>query len=120
MSLSRRDFLKWSGTAAGGAATGACALDLAPVEAAVTSLRIKEAKVFPGVCPYCAVGCAQLIYVKDGKIVDIEGDPDTPHTEGALCPKGSSTYQLSINARRLTKPLYRAPGSDHWEEKPLD
>jgi formate dehydrogenase major subunit len=119
MSLSRRDFLKWSGTAAGGVATGTCALDLAPVEAAVTSLRIKEAKVFPGVCPYCAVGCAQLIYVKDGKIVDIEGDPDTPHTEGALCPKGSSTYQLSINARRLTKPLYRAPGSDHWEEKPL-
>ena len=86
----------------------------------MSDLRIKEAKTFPGVCPYCAVGCAQLIYVKDGKIVDIEGDPDTPHTEGALCPKGSSTYQLSVNERRLTKPLYRAPGSDRWEEKPLD
>jgi len=66
------------------------------------------------------VGCAQLIYVKDGKIVDIEGDPDTPHTEGALCPKGSSTYQLSMNERRITKGRYRAPGSDKWEEKPLD
>src|SRR5437899_790872 len=120
MSLSRRDFLKWSGTAAGGVATGTCALDLAPVEAAVTSLRIKEAKVFPGVCPYCAVGCAQLIYVKDGKIVDIEGDPDAPHTEGALCPKGSSTYQLSLNERRITGCLYRAPGATAWEEKPLD
>ena len=76
-----------------------------------TTLRIKEAQVFPGVCPYCAVGCAQLIYVKDGTIIDIEGDPDTPHTEGALCPKGSSTFQLSMNARRLTKALYRAPGS---------
>ena len=120
MSLSRREFLKYSGTSATGVALGARGVDLAPVEAAATSLRIKEAKVVPGVCPYCAVGCAQLIYVKDGKIVDIEGDPDTPHTEGALCPKGSSTYQLSINARRLTKGLYRAAGSDKWEEKPLD
>ena len=120
MSLSRRDFLKWSGTASGGVLAGTRGVDLAPVEAAATDLRIKEAKVFPGVCPYCAVGCAQLIYVKDGKIVDIEGDPDTPHTEGALCPKGSSTYQLSVNARRLTKPMYRAAGSDRWEEKPLD
>src|SRR2546422_11117987 len=65
---------------------------------------------------YCAVGCAQLIYVKDGKIVDIEGDPDAPHTEGALCPKGSSTYQLSLNERRITKCLYRAPGATTWEE----
>ena len=120
MSLSRRDFLKWSGTASGGVLAGTRGVDLAPVEAAATDLRIKEAKVFPGVCPYCAVGCAQLIYVKDGKIVDIEGDPDTPHTEGALCPKGSSTYQLSVNARRWTKPMYRAAGSDRWEEKPLD
>ncbi len=120
MSLSRRDFLKWSGGASGGVLAGTRGIDLAPVEAAVSDLRIKEAKTFPGVCPYCAVGCAQLIYVKDGKIVDIEGDPDTPHTEGALCPKGSSTYQLSVNARRLTKPMYRAAGSDKWEEKPLD
>jgi formate dehydrogenase major subunit len=120
MSLSRRDFLKLTGVTAGGVTAGARGLDLAPVEAAATSLRIKEAKVFPGVCPYCAVGCAQLIYVKDGKVVDIEGDPDTPHTEGALCPKGSSTYQLGINERRMTKCLYRAAGSDRWEEKPLD
>ncbi len=119
MSLSRREFLKYGATAAGvGVATKG--IDLAPVEAAATSLRIKEAKVFPGVCPYCAVGCPQLIYVKDNKIVDIEGDPDSPHTNGALCPKGSSTYQLSLNERRLTKGLYRAAGSDRWEEKPLD
>ena len=120
MSLSRRDFIRFSGASATGVALGVHGVNLAPVEAAATSLRIKEAKVFPGVCPYCAVGCAQLIYVKDGKIIDIEGDPDTPHTEGALCPKGSSTYQLSINDKRLTKCLYRAPGSDRWEEKPLD
>src|SRR5688572_31668585 len=120
MSLSRRDFLRYSGSAATGAAVGSRAVNLTAVEAAANTLRIKEAQVFPGVCPYCAVGCAQLIYVKDGAIIDIEGDPDTPHTEGALCPKGSSTYQLSMNARRLTKALYRAPGSATWEEKPLD
>jgi formate dehydrogenase major subunit len=119
MSLSRRDFLKYGATAAG-TAVATQSIDLAPVEAAATSIRIKEAKVYPGVCPYCAVGCPQLIYVKDNKIIDIEGDPDSPHTEGALCPKGSSTYQLSLNERRITKCLYRASGSDKWEEKPLD
>ncbi len=120
MALSRRDFLKYGGATATGVLVGGRALDLGAVESFATSIRIKEAKAFPGVCPYCAVGCAQLIYVKDGKIIDIEGDPNTPHTEGALCPKGSSTYQLSINERRWTKCMYRAPGSDKWEEKPLE
>src|SRR2546428_1526872 len=119
MSLSRRDFLRF-GAGAAGAAVAPKEIELTPVEAAATSIRIKEAKVFPGVCPYCAVGCPQLIYVKDNKIIDIEGDPDAPHTEGALCPKGSSTYQVSMNERRITKCLYRAPGSNRWEEKPLD
>jgi formate dehydrogenase major subunit len=120
MSLSRRDFLKVSGTTAAGVAVGTTAIDLAPVEAAATSLRINEAKAFAGVCPYCAVGCGQLIYAKDGKIIDIEGNPDTPHTLGRLCPKGAATIQLSNNPLRPVKPLYRAPGSTQWEEKPLE
>jgi formate dehydrogenase major subunit len=120
MSLSRRDFLKVSGTTAAGVAAGTTTIDLAPVEAAATSLRIKEAKAFAGVCPYCAVGCGQLIYAKDGKIIDIEGNPDTPHTLGRLCPKGAATIQLSNNPLRPVKPLYRAPGSTQWEEKPLE
>lgn len=120
MSLSRRDFFKIGGATAAGVATGARGLDLAPVEAAATSLKIKEAQVFRSVCPYCAVGCGQLIYARDGKIIDIEGDPDTPHTLGRLCPKGAATIQLSNNPLRPIKPLYRAPGSDHWEEKPLE
>ncbi len=120
MSLSRRDFLKFGSAGAAGVAVGAGSLDLAPVEAAATSLRIKEAKAFHGVCPYCAVGCGQLIYSKDNKIVDIEGDPDTPHTLGRLCPKGAATIQLSNNPLRPTKALYRAPGSEQWEEKPLE
>jgi formate dehydrogenase major subunit len=119
MSLSRRDFLKASGATAAGVATGA-GLDLAPVQAAATALKIKEARVFAGVCPYCAVGCGQLIYARDNTIIDIEGNPDTPHTLGRLCPKGAATIQLSNNPLRPTKALYRAPGSDTWEEKPLD
>jgi anaerobic selenocysteine-containing dehydrogenase len=120
MSLSRRDFLKFSGTTAAGVAAGTTTIDLAPVEAAATSLRIKEAKAFAGVCPYCAVGCGQLIYAKDDKIIDIEGNPDTPHTLGRLCPKGAATIQLSNNPLRPTQALYRAPGADKWEEKPIE
>ena len=120
MSLSRRDFLKVGSAATAGVAVGGRGLDLAPVEAAATTLKIKEAKAFHSVCPYCAVGCAQLIYTKDNRIIDIEGDPDTPHTLGRLCPKGAATIQLSNNPLRPTKALYRAPGSDQWEEKPLE
>ncbi len=80
MALSRRDFLKFSGATAAGVAVGGRALDLGAVESFATTMRLKDAKAFPGVCPYCAVGCAQLIYVKDNKIIDIEGDPSTPHT----------------------------------------
>jgi len=120
MSLSRRDFLKFGSATAAGVAVAGEALDLAPVEAAAASLKIKEAKAVRSVCPYCAVGCGQLNYAKDGKIIDIEGDPDTPHTLGRLCPKGAATIQLSNHPLRPTKALYRAPGSDTWAEKPLD
>ena len=119
MSLSRRDFLKYGGATATGAALGA-GVDMLPVEAAAVSLKIKEAKAFAGVCPYCAVGCGQLIYAKDNKIIDIEGNPDTPHTLGRLCATGAATIQLSNNPLRPTQPLYRAPGSDTWEEKPIE
>jgi formate dehydrogenase major subunit len=120
MGLSRRDFLRYAGTAGAGTAVGVAGLDLAPVAAAAATLKIKEAKVHAGVCPYCAVGCIQLIYAKGERIIDIEGHPDTPHTLGRLCPKGAATIQLSNNPLRPTKALYRAPGSDKWEEKPLD
>ena len=120
MSLSRRDFIKYAGATGAGVAAGTATPGLLPVAEAATALRIKEAKVHPGVCPYCAVGCIQLVYSKGDKIIDIEGHPDTPHTLGRLCPKGAATIQLSNNPLRPTKALYRAPGSDKWEEKPLD
>ena len=120
MSLSRRDFFKYAGSAGAGVAMGTATLDLKPVAAAATALKLKEAKVHTSVCPYCAVGCKQLVYSKGDTIIDIEGHPDTPHTLGKLCPKGAATIQLSNNPLRPTKPLYRAPGSDKWEEKPLE
>lgn len=82
--------------------------------------RVRGATVTNSICPYCAVGCAQLVYVKDGKIVDIEGSYDSPINGGTLCPKGAATYQLAVNPNRLTTVKYRAPYSDRWEERPLD
>ena len=82
--------------------------------------RIQDAKMSISVCPYCGVGCSQRVYHKDGKIIDIEGNPESPISGGHLCPKGASTYQLVNNPNRPTKVLYRASKSDHWEERPLN
>lgn len=82
--------------------------------------RVRGATVSRGVCPYCAVGCGQLVYTKSGKIIDIEGDPESPISEGTLCPKGANTYQLIENPHRVTRVKYRPPGGDHWETRPLD
>src|SRR5215510_13867881 len=82
--------------------------------------RIRGATEVTSVCPYCAVGCSQKVYVKGGKIVDIEGNYDSPINEGTLCPKGANTFQLTVNPHRVTRVMYRAPYSDHWEERPLD
>jgi formate dehydrogenase major subunit len=82
--------------------------------------RIRDAKVVHSVCPYCAVGCSLNVYVKDGKVIDIEGDPNSPINHGTLCPKGAATFQYTVNSSRLAQVLYRAPYSDHWEVKSLD
>jgi formate dehydrogenase major subunit len=81
--------------------------------------RIRDAKVSISVCPFCAVGCSQQVFVKDGRIIDIEGNSESPINDGRLCPKGASTYQLIHNPDRPTAVLYRAPGGDRWEERPL-
>ncbi len=82
--------------------------------------RIRDAKVVHSVCPYCAVGCSLNVYVKDGEVIDIEGNPDSPINRGTLCPKGSATFQYTVNPSRLTHVLHRAPYSDHWEIKTLE
>jgi len=82
--------------------------------------RIRDAQVVKSVCPYCAVGCSLNVYVKDGKVLDIEGNPDSPINHGTLCPKGSATFQYTINPSRLTRVLYRAPYGTAWETVSLD
>src|SRR5438270_10204730 len=82
--------------------------------------RLRGATVTEGVCPYCAVGCGQLIYTKRGQLIDVEGDPRSPINEGTLCPKGANSFQLAVNSHRITQVLYRAPYSDRWETKSLD
>src|SRR5258708_15796562 len=82
--------------------------------------RIDDAQVARSVCPYCGVGCGQLIFHKDGKLVSIEGDPESPISQGNLCPKGAASYQLLTHSRRETKMKYRAPRAKEWTEIPLD
>jgi formate dehydrogenase major subunit len=133
--LSRRDFLKITGAGTAGAAA-AVALSTIPEGAALA------AKQFPldefvgetqTICCYCSVGCGALVIRRDspefGEVLRIEGDPDHPINKGSLCPKGQAMYQIHsvkgqadspINDQRVTKPLYRAPGSSEWEEKTWD
>ncbi len=82
--------------------------------------RIHDAQIFRSVCPYCAVGCGQRVYVKVGKLLDIEGDPESPVSGGCLCPKGSASYEYVVNKNRFTTVKYRAPYATDWEDKPLD
>ena len=83
--------------------------------------RTKSAdRTVESVCPYCAVGCGQLVYVKDKKIIDIEGDPASPISNGALCPKGAATFQLVTGSHRKTHVLYRRPHGSKWETIPLE
>jgi formate dehydrogenase major subunit len=83
--------------------------------------RLEDAdRIGTSICPYCAVGCAQLMYAKGNDVIHIEGDPRSPINQGTLCPKGAATLSWMQNPNRLTTVKYRAPYSDHWEERPLD
>jgi len=93
---------------------------LAPARAAAQELRLNNAKAVPSICPFCSVGCATLVHVKNDRIVNIEGDPRSPHNEGTLCPKGAAIYQLHVNPNRQTKVLHRKPGAGNWEVVELE
>jgi formate dehydrogenase major subunit len=113
----RRQFLRGTSLTAGTLA--GLGLDLKPAMAAVPKLKIEGAREVASICPYCAVGCAQIVSVRDNQIVNIEGNPDSPINRGTLCPKGSATFQLAVNDQRLTRVKYRAPYAKEWVEKPL-
>jgi anaerobic selenocysteine-containing dehydrogenase len=128
--LSRRDFLKVTGAGAAGAAA-AVALSTIP-DGSVSAVHFpldERGEETPTICCYCSVGCGALVIQwidEDGGVHrKIEGDPDHPINRGSLCPKGQAMYQIhevdgEINDQRVTKPLYRAPGSSEWEEKDWD
>jgi len=86
----------------------------------LTARTAEADKVVGSVCPYCAVGCAQLVYVKNQKIIDIEGDPGSPISNGCLCPKGAATFQLVTGSHRVSDVLYRKPYGTEWEKIPLE
>jgi formate dehydrogenase major subunit len=82
--------------------------------------RHHGAQVARSICPYCGVGCGQLIYHQNGKLVSIEGDPESPISRGRLCPKGAASFELLTHPQRAKKVLYRRPRSTHWEELDLE
>src|SRR3972149_1565461 len=117
MGVSRRDFLKLSGSSL---VLGALSAELSPAEAKERELRTKGAKETRTVCPFCSVGCGIIVHTKDGKGVYTEGDQDHPINEGTLCSKGASLCQIINNPLRLTKPKYRAAGAADWKEVEWD
>ncbi len=112
MNLNRRGFLKLSG---GTVAASVLGLGLRPPEVRAEPPAIRYARETTSICPYCSVGCGMIVHTLNGSVINVEGDPDHPINEGALCPKGSSVYQLRDNPARVTRPMYRAAGSDQWQ-----
>ncbi len=113
MNVSRRSFLKLSG---GTLVAGSLGINLDPVRAYAQTLRIKSAKETLTICPFCSVGCGIIVHTQEGKVINAEGDPDHVISEGTLCSKGASLYQVVNNPTRITKPRYRAPGATEWKE----
>ncbi len=113
MDVSRRGFLKISGAALMASGVG---ISLKPVAAQAQPLKIRYTKETTTVCPYCSVGCGIIVSTRDGQVINTEGDPDHPISQGTLCPKGGSIYQMANNKNRLDKPLYRAPYATEWKE----
>ncbi len=125
MALSRRTFLKVS--AAGGLGVSALGFDLKPAYAASRQLKIRNAKEYKTVCPYCAVGCGTIAYVHGSgglntvnTIVHVEGDPDNPINGGTLCPKGASQMGLALSPRLRKSPMLREAGGTEWREVDWD
>lgn len=127
MGVTRREFLFIGGTIGAGLALSTLGVDMGPIVSYAEELskieKVKSAKQTYSLCYYCSVTCGLLCSTdpKTGKIINIEGDPDHPISEGALCAKGAASLQMSArNEHRLTKVLYRKPGGDKWEPKTLD
>jgi len=123
--VTRREFLQLSATSTGALGFSPLGFKLDKATQVKQRLRIDGATVSHSVCPYCAVGCALVAYTRKAsngtiELLQLEGDPDSPVNEGRLCPKGASALQLAISRRRITSPLYRAPGATEWQRVSWD
>jgi len=110
--------MKISGATAAGIAVSGLGFDLKPVKAHASHLKTQYARETTTICCYCGVGCGAIVHTSqrgDGRVINIEGDPDHVINQGSLCSKGASLKQLVENDRRLTDPMYRAPYSDKWQ-----
>jgi formate dehydrogenase major subunit len=123
MGIGRRQWLKWSaGVGAGlagvgtGLAIGDVGLDASALGTAAKDLKLVDAKEFTTACNFCSCGCGMVCHVRDGELVNLEGDPDHVVNEGALCSKGAAMRATHESDQRARTPLYRAPGSDRWQE----
>src|SRR6201987_3983515 len=113
--IGRRDWLRVAAGGGAGLAVGSL-IDLPTVRAATKDLKLSEVSEFTTSCNFCSCGCGMIAAVRDGKLLTMEGDYDHIVTRGSLCVKGISMFATHASPKRLTTPLYRAPGSDHWEE----
>ena len=123
MKMDRRQFMKISGAATAGLAVSRLGFDLAPVKAHAQMIKTKYARETTTICCYCAVGCGAIVHTSkrgDGRVINIEGDPDHVINRGSLCAKGASLRQLAENDKRITQPMYRAPYSSEWREVSWD
>ena len=123
MEVTRRKFLQVSGATAAGLAVSGKGFDLKPIAAHAQMLKTQYAKETISICPYCAVGCGVIVHTSrkgDGRVINIEGDPDHVINQGSLCSKGASLAQLAENESRITEPLYRAPNSNTWQKVSWD
>ena len=119
MKLGRRSLLKWTAGAGAGLALTEL-LDFKTARAAVKESRLEGAQEFTTACNFCSCGCGMVARVKDGKLVNLEGDPDHVVNFGALCSKGAAMIATHESPQRVKRPMYRAPGSDRWQELSWD
>jgi formate dehydrogenase major subunit len=119
MKLGRRSILKWTAGAGAGLALTEL-LDFRTVQASTPAAKLDGCEEFTTACNFCSCGCGMVARVKDGKLVNLEGDPDQVVNFGALCPKGAAMIATHESPQRAQRPMYRAPGSDRWQELSWD
>ena len=123
MKVNRREFIQITGATAAGLAVSGLGFDLRPVKAHAQMLKTRYAKETTTICCYCAVGCGAIVHTSkkgDGRVINIEGDPDHVINRGSLCSKGAALAQLVENSERVTDPMYRAPYSTEWKKVSWD